>query len=99
MIARSKRIDVLAHLVGGFAGGLAVADMDDATWQRMFDANLNCAFHVLRAVIPQMRQAGARTDHRNSAEGCRRAPGPQGRSLQCIKGGAGISDQNGRSGK
>jgi NAD(P)-dependent dehydrogenase (short-subunit alcohol dehydrogenase family) len=32
--------------------------MDDATWQRMFDANLNSAFHILRAVIPQMRKAG-----------------------------------------
>jgi NAD(P)-dependent dehydrogenase (short-subunit alcohol dehydrogenase family) len=76
VIARSKRIDVLAHLVGGFAGGLAVADMDDAIWQRMFDANVNCAFHVLRAVIPQMRQAGA---GRIIAIGSRAAeePGPQ----------------------
>jgi NAD(P)-dependent dehydrogenase (short-subunit alcohol dehydrogenase family) len=56
-IARG-RIDVLAHLVGGFAGGQTVAAMDDATWQRMFDANLNSAFHILRAVIPEMRKAG-----------------------------------------
>jgi len=49
---------VLAHLVGGFAGGQTVAATDDATWQRMFDANLNSAFHILRAVIPEMRKAG-----------------------------------------
>jgi len=57
VIARSGKIDVLAHLVGGFAGGKTVAETDDATWQRMFDANLNSAFHILRAVIPEMRKA------------------------------------------
>src|SRR6202162_400423 len=58
VIARCGKIDVLAHLVGGFAGGQTVADTDDAIWQRMFDANLNSAFHTLRAVIPEMRKAG-----------------------------------------
>jgi NAD(P)-dependent dehydrogenase (short-subunit alcohol dehydrogenase family) len=57
VIARSGKIDALAHLVGGFAGGPSVAQTDDATWQRMFDANLNSAFHILRAVIPEMRKA------------------------------------------
>lgn len=58
VIARSGKVDVLAHLVGAFTGGHTVADTDDATWQRMFDANLNSAFHILRAVIPEMRKAG-----------------------------------------
>jgi NAD(P)-dependent dehydrogenase (short-subunit alcohol dehydrogenase family) len=58
VIARCGKIDVLAHLVGGFAGGQTVAATNDATWQRMFDANLNSAFHILRAVIPEMRKAG-----------------------------------------
>jgi NAD(P)-dependent dehydrogenase (short-subunit alcohol dehydrogenase family) len=57
VIARFGRIDVLAHLVGGFAGGQSVADTDDATFQRMLDMNLNSAFHILRAVIPHMRKA------------------------------------------
>src|SRR6202011_2068619 len=60
VIARCGKIDVLAHLVGAFAGGRTVDAMDDATWQRMFDANLNSAFHILRAVIPVMRKAGGR---------------------------------------
>lgn len=59
VIARSGKIDVLAHLVGAFTGGKTVAETDDATWQRMFDANLNGTFHILRAVIPIMRKAGA----------------------------------------
>ena len=59
VIARFGRIDVLAHTVGGFAGGQSVAETDDATFQRMLDMNLNSAFHILRAVIPHMRKAGA----------------------------------------
>jgi NAD(P)-dependent dehydrogenase (short-subunit alcohol dehydrogenase family) len=58
VIARHAKIDVLAHLVGGFTGGQPVAAMDDATWQSMFEANVNAAFHILRAVIPEMRKAG-----------------------------------------
>ena len=75
VIARFGKIDVLAHLVGGFAGGQTVADTDDATFQRMFDMNLNSAFHMLRAVIPHMRKAAA---GRIIAIGSRaaEAPGP-----------------------
>jgi NAD(P)-dependent dehydrogenase (short-subunit alcohol dehydrogenase family) len=76
VIARSGKIDFLAHLVGGFAGGQTVAETDDATWRRMFDANLNSAFHILRAVIPEMRKAGG---GRIIAIGSRAAedPGPK----------------------
>jgi NAD(P)-dependent dehydrogenase (short-subunit alcohol dehydrogenase family) len=59
VVSRFGKIDVLAHLVGGFSGGQAVADTDDATFQRMFEMNLNSAFHMLRAVIPHMRKSGA----------------------------------------
>jgi NAD(P)-dependent dehydrogenase (short-subunit alcohol dehydrogenase family) len=55
--ARFGRIDVLVHTVGGFAGGPSVADTDDATFQRMFDMNVNSTFQMLRAVIPHMRAA------------------------------------------
>jgi NAD(P)-dependent dehydrogenase (short-subunit alcohol dehydrogenase family) len=57
-VARFGRLDLLAHLVGGFAGGKTIAEMDDATFQRMMDLNLNSAFYVLRAVIPHMRRTG-----------------------------------------
>jgi NAD(P)-dependent dehydrogenase (short-subunit alcohol dehydrogenase family) len=58
IVARFGRIDILAHLVGGFAGGKTIAETDTATFQRMLDLNLNSAFYVLRAVIPLMRRAG-----------------------------------------
>jgi NAD(P)-dependent dehydrogenase (short-subunit alcohol dehydrogenase family) len=57
--ARFGRLDILAHLVGGFAGGKTIAETDNATFQRMLDLNLNSAFYVLRAVIPHMRRAGS----------------------------------------
>ncbi len=59
VVARFGKLDVLAHTVGGFAGGMSVADTDDATFQRMFDLNLNSLFHILRAAIPPLRQSGA----------------------------------------
>jgi NAD(P)-dependent dehydrogenase (short-subunit alcohol dehydrogenase family) len=77
VIARCGKVDVLAHLLGGFAGGQTVAEMDDATWQRMFDANLDSAFHILRAVISVVRKAGG--GRRIIAIGSRAAedPGPK----------------------
>ncbi len=59
IIAKFGKLDILAHLVGGFAGGKSIAETDDATFQRMFDMNLNSAFYLLRATIPHMRQAGS----------------------------------------
>jgi NAD(P)-dependent dehydrogenase (short-subunit alcohol dehydrogenase family) len=57
LIQRFGKLDILAHLVGGFAGGKTVAETDNATFQQMFDMNLNSAFYILRAVIPHMRRA------------------------------------------
>ena len=57
-LARFGRLDVVAHTVGGFAGGQPLAETDDATFQRMFDLNLNSTFYLLRAVLPAMRKTG-----------------------------------------
>jgi NAD(P)-dependent dehydrogenase (short-subunit alcohol dehydrogenase family) len=53
------KLDVLAHTVGGFAGGSTVADTDDATFQKMMDVNLNSVFHMVRATLPTLRSAGS----------------------------------------
>lgn len=58
VVARFGKLDVLAHTVGGFAGGQSVAETDDATFQRMFDLNLNSTFYLLRAAIPALRKTG-----------------------------------------
>lgn len=57
LAAQFEKIDVLAHVMGGFAGGSSVAETDDATWHKMMGINLNAAFYVLRAVVPIMRDA------------------------------------------
>ena len=73
LVARFGKLDVLAHTVGGFAGGQSIADTDDATFQRMLDLNLNSLFHVLRAAIPVLRRTG---DGRIIAIGSRAALEP-----------------------
>jgi NAD(P)-dependent dehydrogenase (short-subunit alcohol dehydrogenase family) len=54
------KLDVVAHTVGGFGGGQSIADTDDATFQRMFDLNLNCVFYILRAAVPLLRKTSGR---------------------------------------
>lgn len=56
VIAGFGRLDVLAHTVGGFAGGQSIAHTDDSTFQSMLEINLNTTFHILRAAIPPLRQ-------------------------------------------
>jgi NAD(P)-dependent dehydrogenase (short-subunit alcohol dehydrogenase family) len=57
--AKFQRIDIVVHLVGGFAGGKPVHETDDATLEQMLDVNLKSAFFVARAVLPQMRKQGS----------------------------------------
>jgi NAD(P)-dependent dehydrogenase (short-subunit alcohol dehydrogenase family) len=55
VISRAGRIDILVHLVGGFAGGASVAETDEATLDQMWDVNVKSAFYVMNAVLPHMR--------------------------------------------
>jgi NAD(P)-dependent dehydrogenase (short-subunit alcohol dehydrogenase family) len=59
IVGRYGRLDVLVHVLGGFAGGSSVADTNDTTWEQMRDLNLTSAFYVLRAAIPHLRKSGA----------------------------------------
>ncbi len=57
-VSKFGRLDVLAHTVGGFAGGWSVADTDDAIFRQMFDLNLSATFYLLKAAIPVLRRSG-----------------------------------------
>jgi NAD(P)-dependent dehydrogenase (short-subunit alcohol dehydrogenase family) len=57
VVERYRRLDVLVHVLGGFAGGKSVAETDDGTWEQMRDLNLTAAFYVLRAAIPHLRKS------------------------------------------
>jgi NAD(P)-dependent dehydrogenase (short-subunit alcohol dehydrogenase family) len=56
-IQRFEKIDILVHVMGGFAGGELIDDTDDATWDKMMNLNLRSAFNICRAVLPHMRKA------------------------------------------
>jgi NAD(P)-dependent dehydrogenase (short-subunit alcohol dehydrogenase family) len=58
VLKRARRLDILIHVLGAFAGGKSVAETDDATWEQMRDLNLSSAFYVLRAAIPHLRKSG-----------------------------------------
>jgi len=58
-IQKLGRIDALVHLVGAFAGGASIPEIDDATFERMIDLNLRSAFHIVRATLPGMRAQGS----------------------------------------
>lgn len=58
VIDRFGKLDILVHVLGGFAGGQAVPETDDATREQMRDVNLTAAFYVLRATLPHLRKSG-----------------------------------------
>lgn len=47
-------VNVMASLVGGWAGGRDVAETDDVRLDRMLDLNLRTAWNTARAAIPKM---------------------------------------------
>ena len=59
IVLRLGRLDVLVHVLGGFAGGQTIAETDDLIWEQMRDLNLTSAFYVLRAAIPHLRKSGS----------------------------------------
>ncbi|MGH9394669.1 MAG: SDR family NAD(P)-dependent oxidoreductase [Terriglobales bacterium] len=59
--AMGGSLQVLVHLMGGFAGGDSVAATSDATWRRMMTLNLDAAFYMARAAVPALTaQPGGR---------------------------------------
>ena len=53
-----KRLDIVAHMVGGYSGAATLVDTPVEVWDRMMDLNLKSAYLVSRFAIPQMRQSG-----------------------------------------
>ena len=57
VLETAGRLDVLAHLVGGFASGGTVAETDEETWRRVLELNLTTANRMFRAALPPMIEA------------------------------------------
>jgi NADP-dependent 3-hydroxy acid dehydrogenase YdfG len=52
------RVDALAHLVGGWTGGVRCVDADDGPYAEMLDQHLWSTLNVLRPLVPRMVAAG-----------------------------------------
>jgi len=59
IIERYGRLDIVVHVLGGFAGGSSVAETPDEMWEQMLSLNLTAAFRVFRESIPHLRKSGA----------------------------------------
>ncbi|MFL5726881.1 MAG: SDR family NAD(P)-dependent oxidoreductase [Chloroflexota bacterium] len=58
VVDRLGRIDVLLHLVGGYAGGGSIASFADEDLRTMLDQHVWSTLHVARAVVPGMVEGG-----------------------------------------
>ncbi len=58
VMERFGKLDVVAHLIGAFAGGKPVIDTDDETLELMLGVNFRSLFHLTRAAVPPMREQG-----------------------------------------
>jgi NAD(P)-dependent dehydrogenase (short-subunit alcohol dehydrogenase family) len=52
------RVDVLLHLVGGWAGGTPVVELDHDEVHNMLDQHLWTTLHAVQAVVPGMVERG-----------------------------------------
>jgi NAD(P)-dependent dehydrogenase (short-subunit alcohol dehydrogenase family) len=76
VLARHRRIDGLVHLVGGYLGGVPVAELSDQDWEEQLRLNLRSTFVCCRAVVPQMiRQHAGRIVTVSSRAAVRPGPG------------------------
>jgi NAD(P)-dependent dehydrogenase (short-subunit alcohol dehydrogenase family) len=58
VVDRLGPVDVLVHLVGGYAGGGPIASFADEDLSAMLDQHLWSTLHVTRAIVPGMAERG-----------------------------------------
>jgi NAD(P)-dependent dehydrogenase (short-subunit alcohol dehydrogenase family) len=59
VVERHGRLDALVNTVGGYAGGVKLADLDTKVLDHLLALNLRSGYALARAVLPAMLDAGA----------------------------------------
>lgn len=54
VVKKFSRLDILINLVGGFLGGVSIAETTEAQWDNMMNLNLKSTFLCCRNVLPIM---------------------------------------------
>ena len=58
VVARHGRLDALVNTVGGYAGGVKLAELDTKVMDHMLALNLRSGYALARAVLPAMVSGG-----------------------------------------
>jgi 3-oxoacyl-[acyl-carrier protein] reductase len=57
-VAEIGQVDILINSAGIVGPNLPLWQIDDRSWQKTFDVNVNGVFNLCRAVVPGMRETG-----------------------------------------
>lgn len=57
-VAEIGQVDILINSAGVVGPNVPLWEIDDASWQKTLDVNINGVFNLCRAVVPGMREKG-----------------------------------------
>jgi NAD(P)-dependent dehydrogenase (short-subunit alcohol dehydrogenase family) len=58
ILAKHARLDILVNTVGGYTGGTNLWEVEQRTYDKMLQLNLQAGFVLARVVVPQMIRQG-----------------------------------------